>query len=85
MSPWHGPVKIANSLLTLEKFDLVETIRNFVNVINDLPHTDERLKSASQSTRDRDAALHTIPSGAGRRSALPNGNLTESSVKGFPN
>src|SRR5271166_3000389 len=42
-------------------------MRNFVNAIDGISHAEERSKSASPSSRDRDAALRKIPSHAQTR------------------
>jgi hypothetical protein len=39
-------------------------MRTFLNALKDIPHAEERLKGASRSTHDVDAALRTIPSHA---------------------
>jgi hypothetical protein len=37
-------------------------MRTFLNVINDIPHAEERLKGASRSTHNIDAAPRSLPS-----------------------
>src|SRR5271157_2177259 len=59
-------------------------MRNFVNAIDGISHAEERSKSASPSSRDRDAALRKIPSHAQTQKRLGGGITRLRDVSGHP-